>query len=69
MNITKVALVFMAMLALSTSYAMWKQCDPRWANNVLGWGPDTICSAGCLMTSASMVITSLPAYQNPATIN
>jgi hypothetical protein len=33
---------------------MFKQCDPAWKNDQLGTSSNTICSAGCLMSSASM---------------
>lgn len=69
MNKQAISLLFLYLIVSSSSFALWKQCDPRWANDQLGWGSDTICSAGCLMTSATMVITSLPAYVNPATLN
>lgn len=49
---------------------MWKQCDPKWAHIPLGFSnSDTICSAGCLMTSVTMAVTSLPTWADPAGMN
>jgi len=31
----------------------YKQCDSRWKNDKLGFGSNTICSAGCLMSSVA----------------
>lgn len=53
----------------SSNYQLWKQCDPQWANIQLGWSSDTICSAGCLMTSVTMAVTSMPTWVNPAGMN
>ncbi|KAJ3431001.1 hypothetical protein M0812_02677 [Anaeramoeba flamelloides] len=38
------------------NYPVFKQCDPRWASNVMGKNGDTICQVGCLMSSTSMAI-------------
>jgi hypothetical protein len=48
---------------------MWKQCDSRWGGNQLGFGRNTICSAGCLMTSVSMAVTMTVGLANPLTVN
>jgi len=34
----------------------YKQSDPRWGNDTLGFGPDTISSAGCLITSVTSAL-------------
>jgi hypothetical protein len=34
----------------------YKQCDARWGNVTLGFGPDTLCQAGCLMTSITSAV-------------
>ena len=54
---------------LSRTYPMFKQCDPRWGNNQLGTSSDTICSAGCLMSSAAMGLAGTGHGYNPATLN
>ena len=41
-------------LAQTRTYPMFKQCDSAWKNDQLGTSSNTICSAGCLMSSASM---------------
>lgn len=43
-----------------TSYGWteYKQCDSRWANNQLGTCSQTICSAGCAMSSVAMILTT-----------
>jgi len=64
-------LIFFCFVFLSqSSYQMWKQCDPKWAHIPLGFSnSDTICSAGCLMTSVTMAVTSLPTWADPAGMN
>ena len=37
----------------------YSQLDPRWANITLGYGPATIGSAGCLMTSVTSMMAGL----------
>ena len=44
------------MLAAASAYPLFKQCDSRWANDKLGTSANTVCSAGCLMSSVSMVL-------------
>jgi hypothetical protein len=41
-------------VAHTRTYPMFKQCDTAWKNDQLGTSSNTICSAGCLMSSASM---------------
>jgi len=55
-------------------WVLYKQCDSRWANYRLGTSDQTICDAGCAMSSVAMSLAtkdekingSLP---NPATLN
>ena len=47
---------------------LW-QNDPRWANNVLGYGPQTIKQWGCLNTSLTMVVNGYGANETPATLS
>lgn len=43
--------------AVTAAYPLFKQCDGRWASDALGTsGGKTICQAGCLMSSVSMVL-------------
>lgn len=55
--------------ALSRNYPLYKQCDSRWAHEQLGTSSATICSAGCLMSSASMGLSGLGHAYNPSTLN
>jgi hypothetical protein len=54
---------------LTRSYPMYKQCDPSWANQQLGTSSDTICKAGCLMSSAAMALAGTGHSYNPSTLN
>ena len=47
----------------------FKQCDSRWAHETLGYGPDTICQAGCLMTSVTSMVAGCGHNYNPSTMN
>ncbi len=48
-------LLFLLITSLTLTWTIkWKQCDPKWGGNQLGFGRNTIGSAGCLMTSVTM---------------
>ena len=41
------------------NWTLYKQCDSRWASHPLGnGGGNTICSAGCAMSSVSMALAT-----------
>ncbi len=72
--------MFAKLLALATiaavgaTYPLYKQCDSRWGSDRLGTSSDTICSAGCLMSSVSMVLADCGksiggAVATPKTLN
>jgi hypothetical protein len=42
----------------SHGWTEYKQCDSAWANNQLGTCSETICSAGCAMSSVAMILTT-----------
>jgi hypothetical protein len=54
---------------LSRNYPLYKQCDNAWKNEQLGTSSNTICSAGCLMSSASMALAGTGHNFNPSTLN
>jgi hypothetical protein len=57
-------------VATSRTYPLYKQCDSRWASEKLGTHPtNTICSSGCLMSSASMALTAIGQSYNPGSLN
>lgn len=56
-------------LALSRSYPMYKQCDSQWGSDKLGTSSETICSKGCLVSSAAMALTGIGNSYNPRTLN
>jgi len=47
----------------------WRQCDGRWGSDQLGTCSDTICSAGCAITSVSMFLSYRGYGGNPGTFN
>lgn len=51
------------------SWVMYKQCDSRWANQQLGYCSQTICSAGCAMTSVAMMLKTKGANYDPSTLD
>jgi hypothetical protein len=53
----------------SNGWTMYKQCDSRWANQQLGTCSDTICSAGCAMSSVAMILATYGAGQNPSSLD
>ena len=60
-------------LSSSTSTSDWvsyKQCDPAWGNNLLGYCTDyTICTAGCAMSSVAMMLATRGVSVDPASLN
>ena len=54
---------------ISRTYPLYKQCDPQWKNEQLGTSSNTICSAGCLMSSAAMALAGTGHTFNPSTLN
>ena len=47
---------------------LW-QNDPKWANEKLGFGPQTIKEWGCLMTSLCMVTNGYGYKETPSSFN
>lgn len=70
-NIMKTILIALFVgIAVARTYPLYKQCDPRWATEKLGTSPNnTICSAGCLMSSVSMALSGTGHDWNPSTLN
>jgi hypothetical protein len=64
-----VILVLLVVGVFTRTYPLYKQCDPAWKNEQLGTSSNTICSAGCLMSSASMALTGTGHSFNPSTLN
>ena len=67
-------LALASVAAVVTSYPIYKQCDSRWGSDQLGTSSATICSAGCLMSSVSMVLADCGksiggAVATPRTLN
>ena len=65
-----IILLTIVVLALSRDYPLYKQCDPAWGKEQLGTSStNTICSAGCLMSSAAMALSGIGKNFNPSTLN
>ena len=64
-----IVLCILATLALARNYPLYKQCDGAWANDQLGTSSNTICKAGCLMSSAAMALSGTGHSYNPKTLN
>eukprot|EP00049_Salpingoeca_infusionum_P026476 m.25860 g.25860 ORF g.25860 m.25860 type:complete len:187 (+) comp8775_c1_seq1:113-673(+) len=52
-----------------SKWTLYKQCDSSWGNNKLGTSSNTICSAGCAMSSVAMMLKTKGANYNPGTLN
>lgn len=53
----------------SGSWHSYKQCDSSWSSQQLGTCSQTICSAGCAMTSVAMILKTKGADYNPSTLD
>jgi hypothetical protein len=60
-------LIVSALIAISTAYPLFTQCDVRWKNDIMG--TKTICAVGCLMSSVSMVLNDCGKTINGGTAN
>lgn len=69
MKVKVVIFAILAVLAIARNYPMYKQCDSRWGNEQLGTSSNTICKAGCLMSSVSMALAGIGKGYNPGTLN
>jgi hypothetical protein len=56
-------------IASCRNYPLYKQCDSRWGSHELGTSSNTICKAGCLMSSVSMALAGCGKSYNPDTLN
>ena len=68
------ALALICVATVQAGYPLYKQCDSRWGSDRLGSSSNTVCSAGCLMSSVSMVLngcgrTISGAAATPKTLN
>jgi hypothetical protein len=66
---TIILVSLIAYLAIARTYPMYKQCDDQWRKEQLGTSSNTICSAGCLMSSAAMALKGIGKNYNPSTLN
>ena len=64
-------LLLAVILVLSScrTYPLYKQCDSRWGSEQLGTSANTICKAGCLMSSVSMALAGIGKGYNPGSLN
>lgn len=69
MNIKIITFVVLLAIVSCRNYPMYKQCDAKWANEQLGTSSNTICSAGCLMSSVAMALKGCGKDYNPSTLN
>ncbi len=64
-----VVIAVLAALVVGRNYPLYKQCDSRWASEQLGTSTNTICKAGCLMSSVAMGLAGIGKSYNPSTLN
>eukprot|EP01147_Barroeca_monosierra_P005289 gene5289-7061_t len=50
-------------------WTLYKQCDPSWGSDRLGTSSNTICSAGCAMSSVAMILRTKGLNFNPGSLN
>lgn len=54
---------------MAFSLVRYSQQDPRWKNNALGPGPESIGYVGCALTSVAMYSSGWGCSETPATLN
>lgn len=50
-------------------WTMYKQCDSKWGSQQLGTCSQTICSAGCAMSSVAMIIATRGGKYDPGSLD
>ncbi|EGD79723.1 hypothetical protein PTSG_10707 [Salpingoeca rosetta] len=50
-------------------WTLYKQCDSRWGGDRLGTSGNTICSAGCAMSSVAMLLHTRGVSVDPGSLN
>eukprot|EP00762_Andalucia_godoyi_P000390 ANDGO_03197.mRNA.1 Charged multivesicular body protein 1 len=64
------AALIIALVALCEAYPLYKQCDSRWGSHRLGTSTtNTICSAGCAMSSVAMALSGKGHTTDPGQLN
>jgi hypothetical protein len=63
------AIAVILVIASCRTYPLYKQCDSKWGNDQLGTSSNTICKAGCLMSSVSMALSGIGKNYNPGSLN
>lgn len=52
-----IILIAVACTAMARTYPMYKQCDPKWANLLIGTSANnTICNGGSALSSVAMAL-------------
>ena len=69
MNSKILLIALILVIASCRTYPTYKQCDSKWGNDQLGTSSNTICKAGCLMSSVSMALSGCGKSYNPDTLN
>jgi hypothetical protein len=69
MNFKILVFALIVAVAVSRTYPLYKQCDSKWGSEQLGTSSDTICKAGCLMSSVAMALAGIGKSYNPSTLN
>jgi ABC-type bacteriocin/lantibiotic exporter with double-glycine peptidase domain len=64
-----IILILLVIGTLAYNFPLYKQCDSRWGNQQLGTGSQTICQAGCLMSSAAMALAGTGHSYDPGSLN
>ncbi len=63
------AIALLCIIVSCRTYPLYKQCDSRWGSHELGTSSNTICKAGCLMSSVSMALSGCGKSYTPDTLN
>lgn len=65
-----ILLAILATGVLGIDFPLYKQCDSKWGQEQLGTSSKTICSSGCTVSSAAMMLYALGNTQlDPSTLN
>lgn len=61
--------IILATLVFSWDCPLYKQCDPRWGGEQLGFASSTICSDGCAVSSVAMALACIGQGFDPSSLN
>ena len=66
---TEITFILLFLAISINTYPLYKQCDNRWRNDLMGNSGRTLCQDGCAISSVAMALTGIGNTYTPKTLN